>query len=81
MNTQQTDLQPLLDLIDHSYDGNPAQLAAFIDQAIYLLHFVPADHEFTPLQRQNVCGALFGLKQSLLDAHFQQNGWSYQSPD
>ncbi|ASS48838.1 MAG: hypothetical protein A3D31_06145 [Candidatus Fluviicola riflensis] len=80
MSTSKTDLQPLLDLIDHSYDGNPAQLAVFMDQAVYLLHFVPVEQEFTPLQRQNVCGALFGLKQSLLEANFKQNGWSYKKP-
>lgn len=58
-------LQPLLDLIHETYDGNPNRLVSFLDQAIYLLHFVPNEQEFTALQRQNVCSALFTLKESL----------------
>jgi hypothetical protein len=75
------DLQSIIELVDNYYEGNVLLLAQWLDRAIYLLHFVPFDEGFSQLQKQNTCEALFGLKQSLLEAHFQQNGWSYKSTE
>lgn len=75
------DLRPIIEQIEKFYEGNPLILTEWLDRAIYMLHFIPCNGEFTELQRQNVCGVLLGVKESLMEAYFQKQGWSYEKFD
>ncbi|TNE56005.1 MAG: hypothetical protein EP338_01615 [Bacteroidetes bacterium] len=77
----QEDLRPIIEQIDKFYEGNVLILTEWLDRAIYMLHFIPCDGEFTELQRQNVCGVLLGVKESLMEAYFEKQGWSYEKFD
>lgn len=74
----QEDLRPIIEQIDKYYEGNVLMLTEWLDRAIYLLHFIPCEGEFTELQRQNVCGVLLGLKESLMEAYFINQGLCYE---
>lgn len=64
------DLQPIVDHIEDLYDGNVILLTEWLDLAIYMFHFIPVESEFSQLQKQNVCGALFGMKECLTEVYF-----------
>ena len=74
----QEDLRPMIEQIDKFYEGNVLILTEWLDRAIYMLHFIPCDGEFTELQRQNVCGVLLGVKESLMEAYFVNQGLGYE---
>lgn len=74
----QEDLYPIIEQIDKYYEGNVLILTEWLDRAIYMLHFIPCDGEFTDLQRQNVCGVLLGVKESLMEAYFENKGLRYE---
>lgn len=65
------DLQPIIDHIERFYDGNLLSLTEWFDMVIYMLHFLPEGSEFSQLQKQNVCGALFGMKECLMEVYFK----------
>ena len=75
------DLQPIIDHLEKYYDGNVLIMTEWLDRAIYMLHFLPCDGEITELQRQNVCGALLGVKESLVEAYFVNQGLGYEKFD
>lgn len=77
----QEDLRPMIEKIDKFYEGNVLILTEWLDRAIYMLHFIPCDGEFTELQRQNVCGVLLGVKESLMESYFVNQGLSYEKFD
>lgn len=74
----QGDLHPIIEQIDKYYEGNVLILTEWLDRAIYMLHFIPCNGEFTELQRQNVCGVLLGIKESLMEAYFVNQGLGYE---
>lgn len=74
----QGDLYPIIEQIDKYYEGNVLMLTEWLDRAIYMLHFIPCNGEFTELQRQNVCGVLLGVKESLMEAYFVNQGLGYE---
>lgn len=75
------DLQPLIDHIEKYYGGNVLLLTEWLDRAIYMIPFIPENDEFTILQKRNVCGAIFGIKESLIKAYFKLNEWDYEDFD
>ena len=72
------DLRPIIDHLEKYYDGNVLIMTEWLDRAIYMLHFIPCEGEFTELQRQNVCGALLGVKESLMEAYFMNQSLVYE---
>ena len=74
---KQEDLQPIIDLLNKYYDGNLLLLTKWLDRSIYVLHFFSEDDSLTELQRQNICFALMGLKECLMEIHFKENDWEY----
>jgi len=69
-------LQPIIEYIERFYDGNVILLTEWIDRAIYMLHFIPADSEFSELQELNVCAVLFGMKECLFKCYFYNIMWA-----
>ena len=76
INTE--DLQPIIEYIERFYDGDVILLTEWFDRAIYMLHFIPVESEFSQLQKQNVCGALFGMKECLMESYFNNQNLDYE---
>lgn len=75
---KQEDLQPILEQIDKYYEGNVLVVTEWLDRAIFMLHFIPDDDEFSQLQKRNVCGVILGIKESLMQAYFENQGLEYE---
>ncbi|MCR9173991.1 MAG: hypothetical protein NXI10_15920 [bacterium] len=75
---KEEDLKPILEQINKYYDGNVLVVTEWLDRAIFMLHFIPDDDEFSQLQKQNVCGVILGIKESLMQAYFQNQALEYE---
>lgn len=71
------DLVPLVDFVNTYFDGNMYQLSKFLDKSIYWLHHIPESDLFSQRERQDICFALFELREALVGAFFEQQSKQY----
>ena len=71
-------LSPLSEWVNETYNGHIPALTLWLDRAIYLLHFLPADEDVSPRERRRVAHALHSLKERLLQAHHIQQGKTFK---
>lgn len=72
------DLTPIIEQIDKYYEGNVLIVTEWLDRAIFMLHFLPDDDEFSQLQKRNVCGVILGIKESLMQSYFENQSLEYE---
>jgi len=75
--TKKKDLGPVARYVNEIHEGNLLWLTMNLDRAIYMLHYIPQDDSFSAHQRQNVCFALLGLRESLMEVFFNQHNVEY----
>ncbi len=75
---KQENLQPLIAHIEKYYEGNVLILTEWLERAIYMILLIPEDDEFTTLHKRNVCGAILGVKESLMNAYFESQDLEYE---
>ena len=63
---QSYNLSPVAHYINDIFDGDILLFTQWLDKAIYLLHYLPEDEPVHPIDRQNTCFALMGLKEAML---------------
>ena len=61
------DLSPLASYVNEFFDGDLLSLMHSLDRAIYMFHYLPEEENFSAREKQNVCFALMGLKESLME--------------
>lgn len=76
MELMAIDLLPIVEYVNEYHDGNLLSLSNWLDQAIYMFHYLPED-AFTSLERQNTCHILMQFKETLMEIHFKENGLEY----
>lgn len=75
---KQEDLKPIIEQIDKYYEGNVLVGTEWLDRAIFMLHFVPDDDEFSQLQKRNVCCVILDIKESLMQSYFENQSLEYE---
>ena len=78
---QSGELEPLAELINEAHESNLLSLTKWLDRAIYLFHYLPAEQNFSQTERCNAVYALHRLKEHLMEAYFLQNGWHFERMD
>ncbi len=73
-------LSPIIEYLNEYHEGNLLSLANWLDQAIYMFHYLPED-SFTSLERQNTCHILMQLKETLMEIYYKENGWQHNRLD
>lgn len=74
------DLSPIITYVNEYHEGNLLSLTNWLDQAIYMFHYLPED-AFTSLERQNTCHILMQLKETLMEVYYEQSDWEYNRLD
>lgn len=66
------DLSPIIAYLDDYHDGDLISLSEWLNQAIYMFHYLPID-TFSELERQNVSHVLMELKEVVIEIYYNQN--------
>ncbi len=66
------DLSPFLDYLDEYHEGNLLSLSEWLNQAIYMFHYLPED-VFSNFDRQNTCHILKQLHETFFEIYLEQN--------
>jgi hypothetical protein len=75
INTEDLNIAIVIDYIKNYCDDNVLYLISDLDNAQHMLHFLEEEC-FTKREIRDTCFAIKGLRDCLMQAHLQQQGWN-----